>query len=72
MDNTNKPQSKAEIIKSQTRKIAALGVTNMFDYKKVFELAVEYDYNELANFIFEHTPLYSKLILTGKVEGVDD
>jgi len=41
------------------------GLTNMFDTKNVFELAVSKDFNELADFIFTNTSAYSKFILTG-------
>ena len=54
-------------IKKQILKIRNSGLTNMLDYKAVFELVVENDYHELANFIFENTTAYSKFVLTGKV-----
>lgn len=63
--------SKAEIIKEQCRKVAATGRTNMFDAKVVFEIAMEMDFGELADFIFTNTKAYSKLILTGELSDAD-
>ena len=39
---------------------------NMFDIRAVFALALEHDFNDLADFIFEHTDRYSAFILTGE------
>jgi len=44
------------------------GLTNMFDTKAVFELALEKDFYALADFVFMNTPCYSKFILTGDRE----
>ncbi|MDR1364074.1 MAG: DUF5049 domain-containing protein [Oscillospiraceae bacterium] len=55
-----------EIIKSQILKIRDSGLTNMFDVKAVFELAVKNDFYELADFVSENPKEYSKFILTGK------
>jgi hypothetical protein len=55
-----------EIIKDQILKIRDSGITNMFDVKTVFELAVKNNFHELANFIFEQTNDYTKFILTEK------
>ena len=63
--------SKAELIKWQCRQVAKTGRTNMFDSKAVFELAMEMDFYELADFIFMNTKAYSKLILTGNLSDDD-
>jgi len=63
--------SKAEVIKEQCRKAAATGRTNMFDTKVVFEIALEMDFHELADFIFMNTKAYSTLILTGELNDTD-
>jgi len=63
--------SKAEIIKTQCREVAATGRTNMMDWKAAFEIAVELGYHELADFIFMDTRGYSKLILTGEIDDVE-
>ena len=44
------------------------GETNMFDAKKVFELALNKDFDELADFIFMNTSAYSRFILSGDRE----
>jgi len=44
------------------------GLTNMFDVKAVFEIAMEKDFYALADFVFMNTPGYSKFILTGDRE----
>jgi len=46
------------------------GLTNMFDAKAVFELALEKDFYALADFIFMNTPGYSKFILTGDRDNI--
>jgi len=55
-----------DIIKEQILAIRATGLTNMFDAKAVFEIAVQRDYHELADFIFMDTKAYSHFILTGE------
>ena len=55
-----------EIIREQILAVRATGKTNMFDIKAVFELAVQMDFAELADFIFMDTKAYSHFILTGK------
>jgi hypothetical protein len=63
--------SKAEVIKEQCRAVAKTGRTNMFDSKAAFEIALEMDCYELADFIFMNTPAYSRLILTGELSDSD-
>jgi len=41
------------------------GLTNMFDAKTVFELAMAKDFYALADFIFMNKSGYGKFILTG-------
>ena len=55
-----------EQIKNQILAIRKIGICNMFDIRAVFELAVQMDYNELADFIFTNTKAYSHFILTGE------
>ena len=52
----------------QILEIRDSGLTNMFDAKAVFELALEKDFYALADFVFMNTPGYSKFILTGDRE----
>jgi hypothetical protein len=66
-----RPLTKAEVIKEQCRKVAATGRTNMFDIKAVFEIALEMDCFELADFIFMNTKRYLNLILTGELSDAD-
>jgi len=39
---------------------------NMFDIRAVFELALEQQMDDLADFVFKHTDRYSAFILTGE------
>ena len=64
--------SKAEIIKTQAQSVAKTARTNMFSVNDVFEIAVEMGFHELCDFIFAHTDLYSKLILTGELPAEID
>jgi hypothetical protein len=57
----------AELLKEQTRAVAATGRTNMFDAKAVFNIAMELGYDLLCDFIFMDTRTYSTLILTGEL-----
>jgi hypothetical protein len=63
--------TKAEVIKEQAKAVAKTGRTNMFDAKAAFEIALEMDFDELANFIFMDTKRYSTLILTGELDDAD-
>jgi hypothetical protein len=62
---------KVELIKEQTRAVAKTGITNMFDSKAAFEIALEMGFDELANFIFMNTKAYGTLILTGELSESD-
>ena len=55
-----------DTIRKQILTVRATGKTNMFDVKAVFELAVQMDFPELADFIFMDTKAYSHFILTGE------
>ena len=55
-----------DTIRKQMLTVRATGKTNMFDVKAVFELAVQMDSPELADFIFMDTKTYSHFILTGE------
>jgi hypothetical protein len=70
-DVIRKVERKSDIIKTQCRLVGLTGRTNMFDTKAVFEIALEMDFDELANFIFMDTKRYSNLILTGELEDAD-
>lgn len=70
-DVVRKVERKSDIIKTQCRLVALTGRTNMFDAKAAFEIALEMDFGELANFIFMDTKRYSTLILTGELDDAD-
>ena len=53
---------------AQVLDIRDSGATNMFDVRKVFELALSLDFEELADFLFMDTPAYGNFILTGDRE----
>lgn len=55
-----------DVVKEQILAIRATGQTNMFDVKAVFELAMQMEFPELADFIFMDTKAYSHFILTGE------
>ncbi len=63
--------TRAEIIKEQCKAVARTGRTNMFASKAVFEIALEMDFYELADFIFMNTKAYGNLILTGELTDAD-
>ena len=52
----------------ELHKIRKTGLVNMLDYQAVFQLALELEYDSLADFIFMDTGKYSRIILTGKRE----
>lgn len=54
-----------EVIKEQILAIRDSGRTNMFDQKKVMEIANEMDFYELFCFIVERPNDYSKFIISG-------
>lgn len=60
------PPPMPDVVKEQILAIRATGQTNMFDVKAVFELAMQMDFPELADFIFMDTKAYSHFILTGE------
>jgi len=60
------PPPMTDTIREQILAVRATGKTNMFDVKAVFELAVQMDFPELADFIFMDTKAYSHFILTGE------
>jgi hypothetical protein len=63
--------TKVEIIKEQCRAVGLTGRTNLFDCKAVFDIAMEMQFIELADFMFMNTPAYSRLILTGELSEED-
>jgi hypothetical protein len=48
--------------------IRATGKVNMLSIQEVFELALQMDFDSLADYIFEDTHGYSTFILTGQRE----
>lgn len=54
-----------EVIKEQILAIRDTGQTNMFDQKKVMEIANDMDFYELFCFIVDHPNDYSKFIISG-------
>lgn len=57
-----------DTIRAQILAIRASGVTNMFDVPGVRQEAIERGYFELVLYLEEHTPAYSRFILTGGTE----
>ena len=55
----------SEKVKEQILYIRSTGLTNMFDLKRVRELAVEFDMPELIEFLDEHQKEYGRFILYG-------
>ena len=53
-----------ETIRAQILAIRASGVTNMFDVPRVRREAYDRGYYELVQYLEEHTPAYSRFILT--------
>ena len=60
------PLPMTDAVREQILAVRATGRTNMFDVKAVFELALEMDFPELADYIFMDTKAYSHFILTGE------
>ena len=54
-----------EVVKEQILAIRDSGRTNMFDQKKVMEIANDMDFYELFCFIVERPNDYSKFIISG-------
>lgn len=55
-------------IKEQILAIRDTGETNMFDVRKVQEIALREGYNELLVYLADSVGAYSRFILTGKEE----
>ncbi|RKM55425.1 DUF5049 domain-containing protein [Butyrivibrio sp. CB08] len=55
----------SEKVREQILYIRSTGLTNMFDLKRVRELAVEFDMPELIEFLDEHQKEYGRFILYG-------
>lgn len=55
-----------ETIKQQILMIRNTGLTNMFDIKVVSQLAEEFDFPELLEFLDNHRSEYVQFILTGQ------
>ena len=60
------PSPMSDTVREQILAVRATGKTNMFDVKAVFELAVQMDFSELADFICMDAKAYSHFILTGE------
>ncbi len=52
-------------VKEQIIYIRDTGLTNMFDLKRVREIAMELDMQELVEFLDEHQKEYGRFILYG-------
>ncbi|WP_368488124.1 DUF5049 domain-containing protein [Clostridium sp. BJN0013] len=55
-------------IKEQILAIRDTGETNMFDVRKVQEIALREGYDELLAYILDNTSAYAQFILTGEEE----
>lgn len=55
-------------IKEQILAIRDSGETNMFDVRKVQEIALRKGYDELLIYLADNVEAYSRFILTGKEE----
>jgi hypothetical protein len=55
-------------IKEHILAIRDTGETNMFDVRKVQEIALREGYNELLVYLADNVGAYSRFILTGKEE----
>ena len=55
-------------IKEQILAIRDSGETNMFDVRKVQEIALREGYDELLIYLADNVGAYSRFILTGKEE----
>lgn len=55
-------------IKQQIHAIRETGETNMFDVRKVQEIALREGYDELLLYLADNIGAYSRFILTGKEE----
>jgi hypothetical protein len=60
--------TRRELIIEDVNKVRFCGhAPNMFDYKAVFELAVELDCSYLPDFLFAHKDLWGAFVLTGEL-----
>lgn len=57
-----------DTIRAQILAIRESGVTNMFDVPRVWREAYDRAFYELLQYLEEHTPAYSRFILTGEAE----
>lgn len=57
--------ARREIIKAQILEIRDSGLTNMFDTKRVQQIANERKFYELVCFIEDHQDRYAKFIMLG-------
>ena len=55
-------------IKEQILAIRDTGEMNMFDVRKVQEIALREGFNELLAYLSDNTDAYARFILTGKEE----
>ena len=53
----------------QIKAVQSTGRCNMFSVREVFEIAFEFGFMELCDFIFMDSCAYSAFILTGESEG---
>ena len=53
-------------IKEQILAIRDTGETNMFDVRKVQEIALRKGYDELLDYLSDNTGAYTRFILTGE------
>ena len=53
-------------IKEQILAIRDTGETNMFDVRKVQEIALREGYDELLSYLIDNTGAYARFILTGE------
>lgn len=53
-------------VKEQILAIRDTGETNMFDVRKVQEIALREGFNELLDYLSDNTGAYSRFILTGE------
>ena len=55
-----------DTIFEQIMAVRATGKVNMFSLQDVFELALQMEFDELADYIFSATESYTNFILTGE------
>ena len=57
-----------DTVYDQAMAIRATGKVNMFSLQEVFELALQMNFDELADYIFSSTEAYCNFILSGERE----